>query len=134
MKASELMIADIVRYKGNAYKVCGILGYADVTQLHPLRKRDAEGKYLLPINTHDDIEPIPLTEEVLKANGIPTNGDTNFFDSDINYYLELQWEDCKLWWTINLAEYSIMPFTYVHELQHAMRLCGLNELADNFKI
>ena len=23
---------------------------------------------------------------------------------------------------------------YVHELQHALRLCGLNELADNFKI
>lgn len=23
---------------------------------------------------------------------------------------------------------------YVHELQQALRLCGLNELADNFKI
>ena len=23
---------------------------------------------------------------------------------------------------------------YVHELQHALRLCGLNELADNFKV
>ncbi|MBQ0088527.1 MAG: hypothetical protein KBT27_04250 [Prevotellaceae bacterium] len=23
---------------------------------------------------------------------------------------------------------------YVHELQHALRLCGLNDLADNFKI
>ena len=23
---------------------------------------------------------------------------------------------------------------YVHELQHALRICGLNELADNFKI
>ena len=23
---------------------------------------------------------------------------------------------------------------YVHELQHALRICGLNELADNFKV
>lgn len=81
-----------------------------------------------------DTKPIPLTEDILKANGIPTNGDTHIFDSDINCYLELKFESGKLWWTINLAEYFIIPFTYVHELQRALRLCGLNELADNFKI
>ena len=28
----------------------------------------------------------------------------------------------------------VEQFYYFHELQHALRLCGLNELADNFKI
>lgn len=112
MKACELMIGDWVFLNGKPMRVACLLN----------------GKF---INCG---EPIPITEEILKMNGIPTNGDTHLFDTDRNYYLELQWEDGKLWWTINLAEYCIMPFAYVHELQHALRLCGLNELADNFKV
>lgn len=29
---------------------------------------------------------------------------------------------------------SVITCEYVHQLQHALRLCKLNELADNFKI
>lgn len=31
-------------------------------------------------------------------------------------------------------ERLIFVASYIHELQHALRLCGLNDLADNFKI
>ena len=39
-------------------------------------------------------------------------------DQGFNRHLEFVWCDTL----------------YVHELQHALRLCGLNELADNFKV
>ena len=39
-------------------------------------------------------------------------------DQSFNRHLEFIWCDTL----------------YVHELQHALRLCGLNELADNFKV
>ena len=28
----------------------------------------------------------------------------------------------------------VLPCKYVHQLQHALRLCGFDELADNFKV
>lgn len=31
-------------------------------------------------------------------------------------------------------EFAFQDFLYVHQLQHALRLCGLDELADNFKL
>ena len=33
-----------------------------------------------------------------------------------------------------MYESRIYNLQYIHELQHALRLCGLNELADNFKV
>lgn len=31
-------------------------------------------------------------------------------------------------------EFAFQDYLYVHQLQHALRLCGLNELADNLKL
>lgn len=89
------------------------------------------------------IEPIPLTEEILKVNGFINHEDNG-------------WKLYKLWeWSVEFYYYrdgSVLKISreiegykgvddchvcyqcHVHELQHALRLCGLNELADNFKI
>ena len=105
----------------------------------------------------EDIKPIPLTPEILEKNGWRwglTSGeedilscvggafgkhwvydegageislifpeDTNsgllkIDDQSFNRYLKFVWYDTL----------------YVHNLQQALRLCGLDELADNFKI
>ena len=91
----------------------------------------------------NDLSPIPLTEEILKANGFE---EENGFQSP-NYTLVV--DDKCIWWsrTIGMSitkhpneknlysPYVCIPkCTYVHELQHALRLCGLNDLADNFKV
>lgn len=59
-------------------------------------------------------------------------------DFDNSYFHE----ECELIlftpWAENggfvLSTYNKIEFKYVHQLQHALRLCGLDELADNFKI
>ena len=75
--------------------------------------------------------PIPLTYELLKKNG---------------------WKEEELWYEylddkatiqsclpdmrgiINEVEIKEFQCKYVHQYQHLLRLCGLDELADNFKI
>ena len=75
--------------------------------------------------------PIPLTSEILKKNG---------------------WKDAEFWCEyqdgkntiqcclpdmrgiINGIEIENFKCEYVHQYQHLLRLCGLNELADNFKV
>ena len=84
----------------------------------------------------DDIEPIPLTDEILENNG---------FDIDYHhamfYFNKDTLDEVRV--HVDYAEdYDIDSPDYrmsgccrnVHELQHALRFCGLEELADNFKI
>ena len=79
----------------------------------------------------DQPQPIILTPEILEKNGWESDGifmerrvDENTFFVWANGYNVVLYQngnymcDCK----------------YVHTLQHALRLMGLNELADNFKI
>lgn len=73
---------------------------------------------------YEKVMPIPLTEEILKANGI------NIF-SNCDLSLPLYTMGIKV---VERGVYIKMRFKFVHELQHALRLCGLKELADNFKI
>ena len=86
-------------------------------------------------------QPIPLTPEILEKNGF---GFVKSSDRDsvwngwwINKGLELA--TCCLdkegnWpCYINIYDSNI-KCEYVHQLQHALRLCGLDDLADNFKV
>lgn len=102
-------------------------------------------------DTHhmDFFKPIPLTEEILKANGWEEKFEKARY-SNVFYGLEhgricisyevdnglpiLTIEDtCD-----RSKEHNVIclkdEIYNVHELQHALRLCGLNDLADNFKL
>ena len=95
------------------------------------------------------IEPIPLTPEILEKNG--------FYDLNTQwYYKRFLSNDCfdihisLVYREIEVSKVygvgtecegvecdSSIVFgndICVHEMQNALRLCGLNELADNFKI
>lgn len=95
----------------------------------------SRGDYRLDTNYDKWLHPIPLTAEILEKNGFETYAMYHTLHDKqvrIEYYwhesrLEIQPYDGEPW--IKLA-----PLRYVHELQHALRLCGLNELADNFKV
>lgn len=80
------------------------------------------------------IEPIPLTPEILEKNGFwvmekvdngaeeyvayATDGLIFHYNRDNDYYFPN----------------TPISWKYVHELQHALRLWGLDELADNVKM
>ena len=86
------------------------------------------------------VKPIPLTPEILEKNGFILHGKT---------YI-LKWRGADIHWRKTDGYASITApnnlklegwcsisngyFCYVHILQHALRLCGLDELADNFKV
>lgn len=81
-------------------------------------------------------EPVPLTEEILKANGFEKRPESYYNSLSPSYNKDgFALSICvkKDYFYIYCAMISIQ-IKYVHEIQHALRLCGLNELADNFKV
>lgn len=105
---------------------------------YPRRDKDFNDKPLIDVwvgdgflSSHiENIEPIPLTEEILEKNGW-------CYDSELNNWWHegvefLIWHDEKIgFYCCNITTITLNE---VHRLQHLLRLCGLNELADNFKI
>lgn len=78
------------------------------------------------------IEPIPLTAEILEKNGFWKGCYVGYFQHNSLNNLGID-----IGKNVGLGYFldnPILEVQYVHELQHALRLCGLTELADNFKI
>ena len=121
MEAKELMIGDKVMVK--------VLSQIPNTYvLHTWTAND----YSRDIQ----VKPIPLTTKILEENDFWEDED------DIRYHNESEmWVHTDVDLTIEKFEgrlqcYEIpdMQFNYVHQIQQALRLCRLNELADNFKV
>ena len=72
----------------------------------------------------DEIEPIPLTPEILEKNGFEENCG-RWYNSEALMEFE-QYKDgwCR---TLNCGEYSVYFIKYVHQLQHALRLAGVEK-------
>lgn len=86
----------------------------------------------------DKIEPIPLTLEILERNGFELRDDFLYHRIDDKpHHYDFKLENGGVFtsegYTLQCCIYHL-TIRYVHELQHALRLCGLNELADNFKV
>ena len=142
MKAKELMIGDWVRID-EPDKYAGATGQIQSLMYH--REDDAsyfnvfiQGKfgYVSRDVCSDDIRPIPLTTEILEKNGFENIGDDTY-----------QLEEKPFWFWVDFfrhtygCEYDTSTYEYeddehrlklygipsVHELQHALRLCGIEK-------
>lgn len=135
MKANELMIGDWVQIRhGRKLKLELDQFYAQ--GCHEFREH--------PIDYFSTFDPIPLTEEILKANGFNIRRDAYYLSCG---FLGNDWErsgvevqfydravidiECNYFKHTNRIH---LVADYVHELQHALRLCGRNDLADNFSL
>lgn len=107
-----------------------------------------------------ECKPIPITEELLRKNGFYVYSNDDYSEAkleveidNLNYQIcgtrktdkwhisiyKTKWEDrtkgkrdsCCLFSSGLFGEYKQI---YVHEMQHYLRVSGLNDLADNFKI
>lgn len=107
MKANELMIGDWV---------------LDTRTGTPLRVNPFMAELEVP-----EWQPIPLTPEILEKNGLANDPYGCHFEEDEYMALEISVEEEGIYWTINYNEYGILKLKYVHELQHALRLCGINK-------
>ena len=146
MKATDLMIGDWVRYSpksislnnnyGGLYRAEGIS--QDTISLGAKNYRF--------VVSDKEIDSIPLTPEILEKNGF----EMFKYDGWVHYYRifgnsvipfvlhsmiggEMLSQEVDIFSTSTNTNRGI-DVNYVHELQHALRLCGLNELADNFKV
>ena len=76
-------------------------------------------------------QPIMLTPEILENNGWKHHA--LFMNMKANKNINFAWTDM---FGVSLYHngYYMCDCKYVHTLQHALRLCGFNKLADNFKV
>ena len=116
MKANELMIGDWV-FNKNVNKPMQVYPMMFSQMFH--QRPDA--------TTEDyNIFPIPITPEILEANGFTRS----------KVFVEWKYEDDNTyilwkpfpWIKIEMEDHTVMfPCEYVHELQHALRLCGIDK-------
>ena len=93
-------------------------------------------------------EPIEITYDLLKANGWKVLIDEYAVTCDLGCFYEsnsvlLEWDKSRKILTIwcdwikgngRISADIIIPCDYVHQLQQVLRLAGMTELANNFKI
>ena len=152
MEAKELMIGDWVIFGDEPLKVQHIYnnGYDDIVAEIV---EDGTNEY----GVYEEIKdvpvvycsPIPLTTEILEKNGFYDRNTKWYYKRFGSYvcvdiaislvYREIEVSKvCGAGTDCEEEEYgSSIVFgndIYVHELQHVLRLCGLDELADNFKV
>lgn len=109
IKISDLSVGDWVRWMGKPCKV-------DVPLLFT--------EYYGLDEVSEDVSPIPITPEILEANGFEESCGV-WYNSEVR----MEFERYKDGWcrTVNCGEYSIYFIKYVHQLQHALRLAGVDK-------
>lgn len=140
MRAEDLMVGDWV-----------ICTYPSINK--PVRvaeiKTVADNK--LKIVIYDDdislvfnetyIDPIPLTPEILEKNGFEKLDFSHFQIGDRRLVLDAdgRWDGPLSWhWVVTemstnakgqpvVLDYYVATINYVHQLQHALRLCGITK-------
>lgn len=128
MKPTDLMIGDWVLINNIQHKVQAI------DSIDAEIQADGELYYIGEDRHHseDKVEGILLTAEILEKNGWKDYCGI-FMMKKVNETTYLSWTDiCGA--VLYKKDYYMCDCKYVHTLQHALRLCGLGELANNFKV
>lgn len=131
MKANEVMLGDWVLLTDYPVRVISIA-------------RDGiyfEDRFGKGACSFDKIQPVPLTAEILEKNGFEKcNEDTDgaiqyeFGSPALGIDIWINTKPCLLgaWrtWEGETKSYTMveeLPINYVHELQHVLRLCGIEK-------
>jgi hypothetical protein len=135
MKARELMVGDLFRINKSGLcivedaiiKVTGINSENEATHCVDINDEDNNGGIWC-----EYLEPIPLTAEILIKSGF---ADFRKHDEDGMHHFEYcingmridQLADTLFVWICPATDNSILTIKYVHELQHALKLCGIDK-------
>ena len=137
MQAKELMIDDIVRIakdvlipKGTVVSINGI----DANN-HFAEKHLVGSVSCLPINDKygmtcgvwvEYLEPIPITPEILEKIGFEKWDDGGYIYDQENTVIEVAWVGTILKISGEYVNLELPAVIYVHQLQHALRLCRIS--------
>ena len=145
MRANELMIGDFVMFTSKfGYGIGQIEGIepregsAEPTTF-TIRKKDKDGNTILFVGVgRTCVKPITLTLEILEKNGFELRDGFLYHRIDDNpHHYDFKLKNGGVFtsegYTLECGIYYL-TIRYVHELQNALRLCGLNDLADIFQL
>ena len=120
----ELQIGDWVSYLGDPVNVISLSFNDDepIGTILPLTNSNLTNIFTF---REKDVYPIILDESMLMQNN---------FNPEIVAWWRPEGEDFFKIAIMNENTSLSAKVKYVHELQHALRLCGLSELANNLKI
>ena len=134
MKANELMVGDYVQLNESVYKVEEISsqGWIHLLTVENGTRVQMTSDYIL-----DHIEGVTITPEILEKNGFVGEGyQLLILDKGdwLEYYhhehrLRRYWEGIDEWENhLRVRDIVFMCHChYVHELQHALRMCGVEK-------
>jgi hypothetical protein len=133
MEAKEVMVGDWVKY-GNRFALI-----QSITPNECCILVSCGGSDEFVWETYDNIEPVPLTSEILEKNGFtkstpPTGIHARCYELDNKkdrYHLTIADYNKYKRLLLNVdsedSECFNIKCDYVHEFQHALRLCGINK-------
>ena len=106
MRITDLMVGDWVFVSGKPVKIT----------------KDDLATMLIFLDDDSKLSPIPLTEGILEKNGFEkfAESQTNFDYTDNDIHLEY-------WIGDGAFRYYTAEIHYVHQLQHLLRLCGIEK-------
>lgn len=147
MKANELQIGDWVHYIMYLHGIDNP-PYEKYVQVENMYGSEINCKVrdynIISGMSISRCQPIPLTDDILKLNGWEISKWNCILKSykDNKVYMGLRGNDFVVWMDVEeyeethvyYADYILPKPNYVHELQHCLRLVGLNDLADKFKV
>lgn len=131
MKANELQIGDYVNYRGRIIKVTSLYDKGGSNEVGWGIKEET---WVNAIN----VEPIPLTPEIFEKNGFEKceGNEFSFYKKEEERALyQVLWSAEELYleiapYTSKTGEFNRMGVEFVHQLQHALRLCGIEKEID----
>ena len=124
MKTSELQLGDMVSCLGDPVIVVSLSFNGDepIGIILPLTNSPLTNIFTF---REKDVYPIILDESMLMQNN---------FNPEIVAWWRPEEEDIFKIAIMNENTSLCTKIKYAHELQHALRLCGLSELAENLKV
>lgn len=124
MKTEELMVGDYIFREGY-----GIAKVFEVRTTSVLVQLVSDGQI---ITWSKLIEPIPLTAEILEKNGFE-HPRTRMLLENRDYHIRIYRRSNNIWGFYHENDngggcyWTVAQFTFVHELQHALRICGIKK-------
>ena len=123
MQTNELMVGDWLLYNKEPFQVTSLYAKNSANEIGFGSKQD----FWVDIS---NVEPIPLTPEILEKNGFPIL-DRKYKDKLYLITSNLVWHEgymeCCQWSVALYERLPVLRCKYVHELQHILKLIGMED-------
>lgn len=131
----ELMIGDYVRMVGKGLKQMPIVKVAAVYARSILTCINGKQKVLFS----DELEPIVFNYGLAVKNGFQTTDNCIWTHKDKDGMVDFEFvvypddygKSSIYYLSVAIWGFKKASIKYVHEFQHALRICGLRDMADN---